>query len=268
VRVWIVGSGTLRPDPLRGPPAYWIEEDATFALLDCGAGTLRTLARLGLPWQRVTHILLSHFHTDHVGELAPLLFALKHGLKEPRTGSLHVLGPPGLAEHLDFLSRAHGAYVTSPGFPLDVVELDPGSGWSRPPGGFGLRTRKTLHTETSLAMRLEFQAGSVGYTGDTGPDLDLGAFLEGCRLLIAECSHPDGSGTENHLTPSSLSQIARAAAPELLVPVHAYPPLDPAMLPDLLVGAGYRGEVRPGEDGLLVEFSEAGLVTKRPPPLV
>ena len=254
MRILVLGSGTLRPSPSRGSPAYWIEEGPLKILLDCGAGTLRSLARFGLPWEETTHVLLSHFHTDHVGALAPFLFALKHGVEEGRTLPLEVLAPPGLREHLGHLSRAHGSYVLEPGFPLEVSELVPGEGRSL--ASLELSSRATRHTESSLAFRLQGPGGAFGYTGDTGPDPELGAFLHGCRVLVAECSHPDGQGMENHLTPSSLSELAGVADPELLVTVHAYPPLDPASVPHLLAGAGYTGAALPGEDGLALELGD------------
>ncbi len=232
-------------------------------MLDCGRGALGTLARLGLSWQETSHLLLTHFHTDHVGEVAPLLFALKHGLDEPRTSPLRILGPRGTEGFLESLAAAHGDYVLNPGFPVEILEMAPGDSASlggtnhrMEPGGPGLdlRTRDTRHTEGSLALRVEGPAGSVGFTGDTGPVPGLGAFFRGCRLLVAECSHPDGWEMETHLTPSELAGLAEEVQPELLVPVHTYPPLDPAALPDLLGRAGYGGQVRTGTDGLTVEL--------------
>lgn len=90
----------------------------------------------------------------------------------------------------------------------------------------------------------------VGYTGDTGPFPELGAFFRGVRVLVAECAlrAPDDVG--HHLSPVSLAQMARAAAPEVLIPVHLYPEVHPDELPDLLRKAGYTGRVEMGRDGL------------------
>ncbi|PYP37288.1 MAG: MBL fold metallo-hydrolase, partial [Gemmatimonadetes bacterium] len=43
-------------------------------LLDCGAGSLHRLAEFGLPWHQVTHVILTHFHPDHWGELPMLVY--------------------------------------------------------------------------------------------------------------------------------------------------------------------------------------------------
>jgi ribonuclease BN (tRNA processing enzyme) len=264
VRLWVLGSGTLRPDALRGGAAFWVEAGPTRLLMDCGPGMLRTLARLGLPWQEVTHILLSHFHTDHVADLAPLLFAFRHGLEHPRREPLRILGPRGLGEHLRRLSGAHGAYVTDPGFPLVVEELHGAGAGSRLPGGTVLEARPTLHTDSSLAFRIGVGGVSLGYTGDTGPDEGLGTFFRGCGVLVAECSFPDEQAMDTHLTPAGLADLAEAASPEVLITTHAYPPLDPETVPGLLADAGYVGVVLAGRDGMRATLGESGVVVDMP----
>lgn len=264
MKVWILGSGTLLPHPRRGSPGYWLEVVQDRILLDCGSGTLGRLARLGLEWSRISHILLTHFHTDHVGDLAPILFALKHGPRPPRTLPLSILGPRGLKDHLHALSQAHGSYVLEPGFPLLVEEIGPHSAWKSDSGDYSIQTFRTLHTETAQAYRLEGPGGTFGFSGDTGPVEGMAGFFREVDLMVAECSNPDGKEMENHLTPRELAVLARDAAPKLLVNVHAYPPLDPEAVPDLLSERGYMGEVRPGRDGMRISIDPAGIQVESP----
>jgi ribonuclease BN (tRNA processing enzyme) len=214
------------------------------------------MAGLGIPWPGLTHILISHFHTDHVGGLAPLLFALKHGLQAERDATLRVLGPQGLLDHLEALARAHGDFVLDPGFPFLVEELKSGVRWEDSDASLFLETYATKHTEESLAYRLETGGRVLGYVGDTGPDRSLGRFMRGCQLLVAECSHDDGASPENHLTPGSLAELAQEASPDLLVTVHTYPPLNYLDVPRLLRGQGYTGRVLAARDGMVVEWKE------------
>jgi ribonuclease BN (tRNA processing enzyme) len=264
MKLWILGSGTLRPHRDHGSPGFWLEVGEERILLDCGSGTLQTVERLGLPWQKVTQIVVSHFHTDHVADLGPFLFALKHGVAPPRVQALRILGPRGISAHLDALAGAFGDFILEPGFPLEVTEMRPGEVWSPPGWAFRLRGRATPHTESSLAFRFESEEGALGYTGDTGPDDGLGLFFEGCDVLVAECSNPDGSQAPNHLTPGALAAIAEVAKPRLLVSVHAYPPLDPLAVPDLVRGAGYLGRVLAGRDGVSVTWDQRGLAVRDP----
>jgi ribonuclease BN (tRNA processing enzyme) len=256
MRLTVLGSGTLLPDPHHHSPSHWLEDGDLRLLLDCGSGALHGLARERLWWKGLSHVALTHFHTDHVGDLAPLLFALKHGVRPPREEPLVILGPDGLEAHLDALARAHGPYVREPGFPVEVVELAPGDRWAEPRGRFTLAAHATPHTSSSLAYRVETAAGTLGYTGDTGPSAELGRFFRGVDALIAECSLADPPELDNHLSPKSLVELASAAEPGLLVVTHLYPPLRPHKLPDLLREAGYEGELVVARDGTAVEIGD------------
>jgi ribonuclease BN (tRNA processing enzyme) len=191
-----------------------------------------------------------------VGDLAPLLFALRHGVRPGREEPLLILGPSGLAAHMDALAQAHGVYVREPGFPVEVVELTPGGRWVDPAGRCTLRAHATPHTSSSLAYRVETAAGALGYTGDTGPSGELGTFFGGVHALVAECSLADPAAMDAHLSPRSLAVLAQAAAPALLVVTHLYPPLRPHKLPGLLRAAGYAGPTVVARDGTTVEIAE------------
>jgi ribonuclease BN (tRNA processing enzyme) len=254
MKVWVVGSGTLIPNSERGSPAHWVQTGEVSLLMDCGPGTVRALAGMGLPWGAVSHLLLTHFHTDHTGDVAPLLFALRHGLGRRREDPLTILGPAGLRDHLAALADAHGSYVQDPGFPLAVQELSSRDPCQLTSEALRIRAQRTLHTENSLAIRLESPDGVLGYTGDTGPDADLGRFFQGCDILVAECSDPDATARENHLSPRTLAALATDARPRCLVTVHCYPNLDPEAVPSLVAAHGYGGWVVPGRDGLCMDL--------------
>jgi ribonuclease BN (tRNA processing enzyme) len=236
-----------------------VEEGELRLLLDCGSGALHSMARERLWWKGLSHLALTHFHTDHVGDLAPILFALKHGVRPRRDEPLVLLGPTGLDAHLDALSRAHGPYVRDPGFPVEVIELDDGAHWEDPRGRFALRAHATPHTESSLAYRVEMPAGVLGYTGDTGPSPALGGFFRGVHALIGECSLTDPAELDNHLSPRRLAELALAAGPELLIVTHLYPPLRAHKIPELLREAGYDRPVVVARDGTAVEIVDGAV---------
>src|SRR5437762_412472 len=91
-----VGTGTVAPSASRTSACHWVSRGRLKILLDCGAGALHRLAEFGLPWQQVTHVVLSHFHPDHWGELPMLVYALKYTTAPPREEPLVILGPPGV----------------------------------------------------------------------------------------------------------------------------------------------------------------------------
>lgn len=244
----VVGCGTAAPDGERVCSGYWLERGDACLLLDCGAGVVHGLARLALAWQRTTHIVLSHFHTDHTGDLPMLLFALQHGTLPERAAALTVLGPAGLRARLADMADAFGDHLRAPRFPLVIHELDDGDDVAI--DGIRLTAVHTPHTDTSLAYRLRADGLDIGYTGDTGPSDRVGDFFRGVDTLIAECSLPDEQMLPNHLTPTSLASLCGRARPARLVVTHVYPQLERATLPAELRTRGWNGETVVASDGL------------------
>ena len=249
----VVGSGTAAPDSERVGSGYFLRVGPSRVLLDCGPGVVHHLARFGLPWTELTHLCISHFHTDHVGDVAALLFALKYGQAEPRTQSLIVYGPPGTKRFFRKLAAAFGDYVRDPGFALDIVELKPGK---RIPLNdvAHISAAPTPHTDTSVAFRIDGPQSSFGYTGDTDHHVDVGAFLQTLDLLLTECSLPDELAMDGHLTPSRVAALARVALPRRILLTHMYPQVPRAEVIDLVRKAGWEGEIQLADDGLRVEI--------------
>ncbi len=264
MRVTIVGSGTAAPTSDRVCSGYFLEIGDDRLLMDCGAGVVHGMARLGLPWAELDHLLITHFHNDHIGDLPMLLFALKHGVRPKRAKALSVWAPRGIGERLTAMAAAFGDHLADPGFPVAVREVAPDETFAL--GPLTVRAVSTPHTDTSLAYRLE-EAGdgdggpgelnrigrgrpSLGYTGDTGPSAEVARVLADVDVLIAECALPDDEAIPTHLSPASLAALATDAAPGRLVVTHVYPQLD-ALDPVARVrAAGWSGEVVRAEDGL------------------
>ncbi len=252
-RLTVVGSGTVVPEGDRGGSSSFLEGDAVRLLVDCGPGAVGSMARHGVPWERLTHLAITHFHGDHVGDLPGLFFALKHAVRPGREEPLTVLGPVGTRRLFEGLSDVLGGYLLDPGFPVEIRELEPGEEAALRPG-VALTTRKTPHTDESLAFRLEAPSAAVGWTGDTGPAPELGAFFRGTDLLLAECSLPEDEVGANHLSPPGVAEIAAAARPGLLLLTHVYPHFRTARdVPALVRAAGFAGPVEMARDGAVHE---------------
>lgn len=254
MRLVTVGTGTVVPDPERASSCHWIESRDTRILVDCGAGGLQGVARAALPWGDLDHLVISHFHADHVGEIPSLIFALKHGLEPMRAKPLNVWGPRGTRRLFQAWSAALGAWLIDPGFPLRFSELEPGEPLRM--GDLWVSAAETPHTEESLALRFEGDDAALGYTGDTGPSDDLAEFFRGVDLLLAECSLPDDLVADNHLSPSRLARLAGAAAVGRLAVTHVYPQLRALDVPGLIRKAGYRGDIVMARDGLELVIGE------------
>ena len=246
----VIGSGTLVPSGERSSACHLLETGNYNLLLDLGPGGVHGMARHGIPWWQVTHVVFTHYHTDHFGDLPHLLFALKWAVPSPRSRLLHVLGPPGLLARVAALRRAFGDFITDPGFEVAYREIDRHGSWDDSGGSApSLRFLPVPHTDVSIAVRVAAGGRSLGYTGDTGPDPGLGPFFRGVDLLVSECGHPDAPPSPSHLSPSSVAAMARSARPGTLVLTHLYPPLDCVSAPRLVREAGYGGRVACARDG-------------------
>ena len=249
--VRVVGCGTATPDADRVSSCFFLETAGLSMLLDCGPGAVHNLARFGLPWQHITHLLISHFPTDHIGDVPALFFAWKWGTLPPRSAPLQLMAPKGMAKKLKHMGDAMGDHVSAPAFQLELNESGGEDAWLLN-DVVHVRTLRTPHTPESIAFRIDAPTGSVGYTGDTGYSEQLAAFMTRVDLLIMECSLPDDLAMDAHLTPTRAARMAQQASPGALIVTHVYPQLDRAMLPDLLRAAGWSGDTVVAHDGMTI----------------
>ncbi|HRH45895.1 MAG TPA: ribonuclease Z, partial [Pyrinomonadaceae bacterium] len=98
----VLGSGSSVPHPQRSSSGYWVETEKGSLLLDFSASVIQRMAEENLDWANLDAIWVSHFHLDHVGGLAPFLFATKYAPQtQNRTKSLKIFGAEGLRKLLE-----------------------------------------------------------------------------------------------------------------------------------------------------------------------
>ena len=249
-----VGTGTVAPSARRIAPCHWVERGELRILLDCGPGALHRLAEFGLPWQQVTHVVVTHFHPDHFGELPMLVFALRHATAPPRKEPLVILGPVGTVRLVKALAQGFGSWLLDPGFPIGILDVR-----DREPFPLGadvsLETCHVPHTPESVAVSVTAPEGRLVYTGDTGPSDELAQWAAECDLLLAECSLPEAQAIDIHLTPERAGALARQAGAARLILTHFYPQVETS---DPAQGARARfpGAITVAKDG--DRFSIAG----------
>jgi ribonuclease BN (tRNA processing enzyme) len=220
-----VGTGTVAPSATRTAACHWVGRGTRHALLDCGPGALHRMVSFGVPWQDVTHVILSHFHPDHYAELPMLVYALKHASPAPRREPLLILGPPGVVRLVKALAEGFGGWLLDPGFPIGILDVRDGEPFPLD-GELSLETFPVPHTPESVALSLSAPEGRLVYTGDTGPSAELARWATGCDLLLAECSLPEAAAVDIHLTPERAGDLAQTARARRLVLTHFYPPVE------------------------------------------
>jgi ribonuclease Z len=116
--VIFLGTGGSVPSARRATASVLVARGGERLMFDCGEGTQRQLQRsVGLV--QVDEIFLTHFHADHILGLPGLL---KSWDLTDRQAPLRIYGPRGLRDLFKTLARIVG----KTGYPLELIELDPG----------------------------------------------------------------------------------------------------------------------------------------------
>ena len=254
MRLTTLGTGTISLPGDRVCAGHLVEAGAVRLLLDCGSGVAHRLGASGADWMGITHVALTHFHADHVGDLPTLFQAWKHGRIPARALPLEIIGPVGTVDLLARLGHAFGEWMTAPGFPLVVRELAPGDVVELGPD-VRLGARQVPHTAESVAYFVEHRARRIVYTGDTGVDPGLAEWAAGCDVLLSECSLPASMAIPSHLTPEGCAELAAGAAPGHLVLTHFYPPVLDVDVRGI-IGARFTGPVTLAHDGWFIDLED------------
>jgi len=102
VHVVILGIGTPQPRTGRLPQSTAVITGDRFIVVDAGEGAGRKIADLKLSLDKVTDVLITHFHSDHIGGLGQLL---NQSWNAGRTQPIVVWGPEGIEELMAALER-------------------------------------------------------------------------------------------------------------------------------------------------------------------
>lgn len=114
----ILGSGSALPMHGRHPSSQLIQYDDFYCLIDCGEGTQERMIAGGIKPFKISHILISHLHGDHLFGLPGLLSSYTH-LK--RTELLTVYGPIGIKGFLESIFT-YTELVLS--YPIHIFEME------------------------------------------------------------------------------------------------------------------------------------------------
>lgn len=224
MEIYSIGSGTGVPSLRRGSPGAVIRTGKSVMLLDSGSGTLRRLLEADIDFREIDYLLYSHFHPDHTSDLVPFLFASNYGSERRRTRELYLIGHEGITHFYEGLKAVYGQWIIPQSYTLNIMEMkDKEIAFS----DFSLQGLPLEHSDHSIGFRVTTPGGkAVAYSGDTDYCPNLILLAREVDLLILECSFPDGSKVEGHLTPSLAGRVARESGCKRLLLTHFYPPCD------------------------------------------
>ncbi|MBU1614929.1 MBL fold metallo-hydrolase [bacterium] len=223
MKIIIIGSGTGVPSLKRASPALMVVVAKEHLLFDTGPGTLRQMQHLGYDYRTPDYIFYTHFHVDHIADLAAFLFAAKYP-SSPRRKPLVLVGPEGFKDFYRRLLDLYGDQLLSDLYELKIREIKEMPIIKR---NWKITARHLPHTESSLGYRLEDEEGKVVvYSGDTDYAPELIELAKEADLLILESSFPDEIKVGGHLTPRLAGRAAREANCKRLLLTHFYPECD------------------------------------------
>lgn len=255
MRLTTIGTGTASPS-LRVNAGHLIEHGDVRLLLDCGSGVVHRMATLGLDWQGITHVAITHFHPDHILDIPTLFYAWRYGVMQPRVAPLTLIGPPGIesiVERFEALMGTTGE-LRSLGFQVTIVEhTGPALTIA---ADLEIAAHKVPHTAESVAYSIGTPRVKVAYTGDTGYDESIAEFARDVDVLLAECSLPESIAIPTHLTPQQCGRIAARAACRHLALTHFFPPVEDEPIVEIVRSQGYEGAVTLAVDGWSIDLQD------------
>lgn len=208
----VLGCCGSYPGPGGACSGYLVEAAGTTLWLDAGSGTLANLQRhVGLA--DVDAVVVSHEHPDHWSDLEGFRVACAHVLG--REG-VPVYGPAGVLRHLsEDPAPALDWHLVTDGDRVAVGHLE-------------LAFSRTDHPPETLAVRIEGEGRSLGYSADTGPGWSLEALGPGVDLALCEATFLAGDeGRGGHLSARQAAAMARRAGVGALLLTHLWPVVDP-----------------------------------------
>lgn len=247
-------------------------------LVDVGPGAFVRLGELGIDYEHVDTLLLTHLHIDHVGDVPG--FVKSRDLTFDEALTFRIFGPtgagiyPSTTTFIDRLFGENGAFAYLHGFrnPLHFAVTDL-------PAQADAPIREVLHEDglrvTSIAVdhddvpavayRIEHGDHSVVVSGDLASRNDnIAKLAAGADLLVYDTAVLDPPGSPKklydlHTPPRRIGEIAAAAGVKSVLLSHIPPLVEKSPEPVIRsVKASYIGEVRLAADCMRIDLTRPG----------
>jgi ribonuclease Z len=104
LRVAVCGTSAPLPSKRRAKACVAVFAGGKFYVVDTGPESVENLSLWGIPLSEIGGVLLTHFHSDHIGDLGELQLQTWAG---GRAQPLPVYGGPGVEQVVDGFNRAY-----------------------------------------------------------------------------------------------------------------------------------------------------------------
>jgi ribonuclease BN (tRNA processing enzyme) len=237
----LLGTGTCQIEFGRRASSVLLELDKTYILFDCGHGIAQRLLECSVQHHQVDHIILSHFHPDHISDLIPLIQAGAYSKHNSRRTDMHIYGPSGVRQVVDrLLGFFDPDFLEKLSYQIHVNEVAPGpftiarypfESVSLPPAG-------------NQGIRFSHKGKTYALTGDAyfGKEEEIAylAFLQGVDLAVIDYGHISSE--------AKMGKLAAASQAKVIVCSHLYQRLQARDLQKKAEEKGYNGTIVVGYD--------------------
>jgi ribonuclease Z len=288
--VVLCGTGGPLADRDRAGACTAIIAAGKVFLIDVGPGSFETLDLANVPTGALAAVFLTHFHSDHIGDLGE---AATQSWIAGRKDPLDVYGPTGTvrvaegftaayAQDADARTLHHGedylprAIAGLRGHDVALADATNASAVAYDRDGLRVTMFRVDHdpVRPAVGYRVDYKGRVVVVSGDTRKSASVIAYAKGADILLHEALARDVFGraiavgerlgfariaklakdaTEYHTTPVEAAEVARDAGVHTLVFTHMVPG-PPNWLLERRFTAGVRdvfgGEVVAGRDGM------------------
>lgn len=228
MKLTILGSGTSIIRKERRATSFLLEVNNKLLMFDCGWGSGTNCLEAGYPLEKIDHLLISHPHSDHMGNLMNIIQSIVvQGLYFPekkRTEPFHIHAYKGFRQNYEtlrsimFPERIEPFEIKITEYLFNSTEID----------DLIIQARQVRHGENyfnAVGWRLQFRDKVFVFSGDSGYTDELVKLAFSADLAIIEMGvslkefQKDGP-RPNHLGPLECAEIAAKAGVKKLVLSH------------------------------------------------
>ncbi len=286
MKIHTLGVGTPTPAAASWGSSFLVEHGDERLMFDCGPAATSKMVQAGTLPTDVTQLFLTHLHFDHVVDVPALLLsrwdqgaglidAIDIYGPQPTSRFIEdIVGPEGLfrddinariqAPTSQAVFTNRGGVLPRPRPRVNPTEIAAGDAVGNE--RWRVRSSHAQHVQpflNSLAYRMDTDAGSVVFTGDTEPCDPVRELATGADVLFSMCwdfqSAMDDCGENNGQTGTvGAGEVAREAGVKKLVLVHHGPQLESAEARSAAIAEVERefdGEIIFADEGDVVELS-------------